>query len=137
MAETSRQPQPITDSSEVLRRQIHPNDLDEEIGIISRAFVPGSNDNLQLSTLRGHVDAEECIQRHIAQGLDTAGTWGVQVEEAHTADLACLDDEHINGAPPDHASIDFTGLSKSARARAGRILRDESVRRRRLHPPSN
>lgn len=95
----------------------------------SAAFKPGQDHHSMLSTLRERVGPEGAARRHQQAGLATAGTWGVSVGEAGTADLPCLDDEDLPDSPPDHASIDFSSLSRKGSIRAAKVLRDAAVAR--------
>ncbi|MGG5260831.1 hypothetical protein [Phycicoccus avicenniae] len=119
----------LTDIDEVLRRQVHPTRKDEVEGILFTAFQPTGDEGYLLSTLRGHVSAQECCERHQANGLQTMGSYGVAVGEAATIPMSCWDDGGLDGAPEDHASIDFRPLERKQRQRAARILRDAALAR--------
>lgn len=96
---------PISDPNETLLRQVHPVHLDKLTGEVqSPAFSPSSLDGL-ISTLRERVGPEEAHRRHEAQGLQSAGTWGVSVSEVAEAGAAAFDDAEVPGYPEDHASI--------------------------------
>ncbi|WP_207555732.1 hypothetical protein [Intrasporangium flavum] len=124
----------IDDLDEVLLRQVHPVHLDEDAVVQSVAFNPSREHQGLLSTLRERVGAEEAYRRHKDAGLASAGTWGVSVREADENSLPCLDDEHLPDSPPDHASIDFSALSRKGAVRAAKLLRDAAVARGCLHP---
>lgn len=123
----------LDDLNEVLLRQVHPVHLDEESVVQSVAFSPSRDHQGLLSTLRERVGPEEALRRHKDSGLATAGTWGVSVGEADENSLPCLDDEHLPDSPPDHASIDFSALSRKGAVRAAKLLRDAAIARGCLH----
>ena len=117
-------PTHLNERGEVLNRQVHPTRFDAVEGVLWEAFIPGQSDERMLSTLRGHVSAEEAFRRHTeASGLRSAGTWGVSVGEAVDHGLAVLDDGGLDGSPIDHASIDFNGVpTRAGRQQAARKI---------------
>lgn len=125
----------LTDHDEVLRRQVHPSRKDEVEVIHFTAFQPTGDEDYLLSTASGSVDPEECYDRHRGKGLDSMGTFGIQVGDASALRLACLDDADINGTPKDHVSVDFKPLARKERQRAARTLRDRALQRGPLYEP--
>ncbi len=97
----------LTNDSEVLHRQVHPNHHPK--GAPSKqAFLPNENDKNLLSTLRGRVSPAECYRRWTVDlGNSSVGTYGVSVGECTLADLSAIDDEAAISVP-DHASVDFS-----------------------------
>lgn len=124
----------LTDTTEVLLRQVHPDEVDEVVGVQSSAFRPGNAHGFLLSTLREAVGPATAFDRHVASGLDSAGTWGVTVGEAESQSLVCVDDAHLPEVPEDHASIDFNPVGRKQQVRAARGLRDAALTRGCLHP---
>ena len=121
--------------SELLHRQVHPEQLKLDGGptsgvvIPSRAaFTPSAAHGYMLSTRRNSaVSARDAYE---TSGIESAGTWSIAVSDASGLSLPCLDDSAIGGNPPGHASIDFNGLaSRKARERAGASLRAAAVLR--------
>lgn len=131
---TTGSPPRLTELDEVLLRQVHPEELDEAVGIQSLAFRPGSSHGFLLSTLREAVGPETAFERHVTAGLESAGTWGVSVGEAEGQSLVCLDDADPPDTPEDHASIDFNVVGRKQQVRAARGLRDAALARGRMHP---
>jgi hypothetical protein len=123
----------LTQTAEVLLRQVHPLQLDEDAVVQSAAFVPGSNDSGLLSTLRESVGPGPAFARWTDAGYESAGTWGISVGEAVSASLTCVDDSGRPDVPADHASIEFNGLSRKGMRKAGRVLRDAALARGCLH----
>lgn len=136
MSGASAGPVRLTDTEEVLLRQVHPDELDEVRGLLSTAFNPTSAHDFMLSTLREAVGPDEAFKRHVERDLKSAGTWGVSVAESEVASLVCVDDAHLPDTPADHASIDFNVVTgRKQRQRAARLLRDAAHDRGCLHAP--
>jgi hypothetical protein len=124
----------LVEPTEVLRRQVHPNLLGADGIPQSVAFRPNVNDSGRLSTLRGSVSAEDAMNRHAANGLQTAGTWGVSVGEANAADLPCIDDSKVIHVE-DHVSIDFRPRDRKQTDAVAKKLKAAARDRGRLYPP--
>jgi hypothetical protein len=60
-----------------------------------------------LSTTREWVGPERSYRQHVAQGLKTAGTWGISVDECSRVGLDAFDDSALPGMPSGHVSIPF------------------------------
>ena len=116
----------IDGADEVLNRQVPPALWDHAKGRpMSCAFSPSTKDQGMMSTLRARVAAREAHRRWTEDlKYESLGTWGVKVGDANALGLECLDDGQVDGLPADHASVDFTSLSRGARKVAGRKLRD-------------
>ncbi|WP_449408868.1 hypothetical protein [Microbacterium maritypicum] len=116
----------IEDNGEVLRRQVFPSHLID--GQPSKqAFLPTVEHNYLLSTKRGSVDPEDAHADHVARGLQSCGTWGIQVADALAVQIPAVDDaEHLN--EPAHASLSFLDHdSNGQRMQRARKLRDAAA----------
>ena len=123
------------DSSEVLRRQVHPGFIDRG-SPSSQAFRPTKKDAEQLSTRREAMTAEAAYRAHVAEGLASAGTWGVSVSEIAGVALRAIDDSALPSVPEHHAYIDFRGCSKGHTERAAKALKRAAVERGCLYSSS-
>lgn len=119
----------LTDSNELLWRQVHPQRINGGV-ISSEAFEPGRSDAKQLSCSReSKVSAREAFEHYtLTLERQSAGVAAVSVEdvgsgapipgnESEVASLRAVDDA-ASGAvdlPPGHAYVDFRPLG-SARA---------------------
>lgn len=127
--------QELHSNTEVLRRQVHPAQLQEDGEPARTAFTPTKEHGFELSTLRESVSPAEAHRRHVEAGRLSAGTWGIAVGEARDAECRAFDDADEVGVA-DHASIDFKNLAgRAARERAGRKIRDAAVKRGCLYSP--
>jgi len=124
----------ITDNSEVLRRQVHPDQF-KDGKPTSVAFYPSEKDEHRLSTHRGTVPAIECYRRWTVDlERKSVGTYGISVEECLKQELEPVDDSAM--VAPDHASVVFPDdWSRGTLTRRGRILRDAALNRGVLHQP--
>ncbi|MXZ22127.1 MAG: hypothetical protein F4Y84_16245 [Caldilineaceae bacterium SB0665_bin_25] len=94
----------------LLFRQIHPSFF---VGgrVSSQAFKPFPKDDNRLSVYDGDQITAEDAWRHYVYALKnaSAGAMAVTVAECHDQDLR---PEHDPDPFPEHAVIDFSGLSK-------------------------
>lgn len=116
----------LRDHAEVLRRQIHPSMTKAGLPT-SAAFNPTPKDGGYLSTLREVVDPEDACEFHLAKNLETLGTWGFSIGDVSAAELYAVDDGHLERNPANHASVVFTGLSRSQEKRAARTLKERAL----------
>lgn len=134
----------LTNSDELLLRQVHPIHLKGDGTISKEAFNPSKRDSGLLSTLRGHIGAEEAYRRWTQDmGYQSIGTYGVSVGEVDGvfvgtppvhAGLRAYDDSDQVGVP-DHASVDYNAVpSRGLRGQAARKLLKVAEGRGRLHP---
>lgn len=95
----------------LLFRQIHPNFIDRGGRVTSQAFKPSPKDNSRLSVYDGdQITAEESWRHYVHElGYASTGVMAVTVAECHDHDLR---PEHDPDPFPEHAVIDFGGLSK-------------------------
>jgi hypothetical protein len=101
---------------------------------MSAAFTPSKRDAGMLSTLHGRVGPAEAYRRWTHdKGLDSVGTYGVDVGEVQDVGLSAVDDSQVT--EPDHVSIDFREVpTKGMLTQLGRKLRDAAKSRGCLHP---
>ena len=95
----------------LLFRQIHPNFIDRGGRVTSQAFKPSPKDGNRLSVYDGDQITAEDAWRHYVCVLNNAstGVMAVTVAECHDQDLR---PEHDPDPYPEHAVIDFSGLSR-------------------------
>lgn len=96
----------------LLFRQIHPNFFVNGGRVTSQAFQPFPRDDNRLSVYDGDQITAEDAWCHYVYELNnaSAGVMAVTVAECHDQDLR---PEHDPDPFPEHAVIDFSGLSKS------------------------
>jgi hypothetical protein len=124
---------PLSDTAELLFRQVHPHFFDGEP--TNGAFRPGSNDEGELSVARESLTtAEEAFVRHTqGRGLQSVGTWGLSVGEVIAVELNTIP----NPLPEDpaHSFVDFRGLSRRQCEVKSKLLRRHAVDRGCLYRP--
>lgn len=121
--------------AETLFRQVHPTQFPG--GVISKeAFIPTESDKGLLSTLRESVGAQEAHRRWTEdEKRESIGSYGITVAEVDGAGLLAVDDAEATNTP-DHASVDFNGLTTGGqRKKAARQLRDHATSRACLYSP--
>ena len=125
----------LTNQSEILYRQVHPNWVHDGIPS-SQAFAPTKKDEGMLSVTRGSMTTAEATYKHYAEILKkaSAGTWGLTVGEARDASLSSFDDPQED--TPAHGFIDFRHLGRGPTGKIGKLLMAKARDRGRLHPPS-
>lgn len=123
----------LTDEAEVLLRQVHPDQVQENGVPDSSAFMAKAPHNFLLSTRREAVGArrayEDWTETHASDG-----TYGISVGEIGQVALSAFDDSADEGMPEGHASVDFTDVPDSQARKRARKLRDAAVQRGRLYP---
>lgn len=136
---SSEEPLILTDSDELLFRQVHPAWV-RDGRPSSQAFRPTAKDNSRLSVARGALTtAQAAYEHHTTRlGFQSAGTWAVAVGECRGLSLPVEADPitEASGQPPDpaHAVIQFLGLSKAqVEAKGAKLARFASARGR-LYP---
>lgn len=137
MSEQGDEVQPITDRDEHVLRQVHPSLLTPAGEIMKTAFAPSDRDAGLLSTVHGRVAPAEAYRRWTQdKGLESIGTFGLEVGEVLDLSLGVLDDSAV--VEPDHVSIDFRQVPSKGRVlQLGRKLRDAAVARGCLHGPGD
>lgn len=101
-----------SNGDELFRRQVHANHLakDGTGAVLRTAFTPrwkGNEADGRMSHLRGSVDPRDAWQRHVARGLESAGTWTTSVAFALSQRLPCGDDSALPDRPADHCFVEF------------------------------
>jgi hypothetical protein len=118
----------MADEEQTLHRQVHPSWV-QDGRITSQAFSPTPKDAGLLSVYDGkQIGAElSFIHYTTVQKLAAIGTLSVTAEEAASIGLPWrLDPEPF----PEHAVIDFTGLSSPGKVKAKAQALAERARRR-------
>ena len=105
----------------LLFRQIHPNFSVKRGRVTSQAFRPFPRDDKRLSVYDGGQITAEDAWCHYVYALNnaSAGVMAVTVAECHDQDLR---PEYDPDPFPEHAVIDFSGLSKSCIKSAAKKL---------------
>lgn len=121
-------------------RQIHP-DLMDGGEPSSSNFRPTPNDEGKLSVDRGSVTTpKDSHTSYLALGRASIGVYGITVEEFSQEEIPCLpdplDESHEHGPNPAHALADFTGHGKSKQKTVAKRLKQNALKRGRLHPHS-
>jgi hypothetical protein len=110
----------------LLHRQINPAWIQNE-RVTSQAFKPTPKDGNELSVYDGDlISAEGSWQHFTEQGMKSVGVLAVSVTEAQ----ACGVNARPDPEPfPEHAVIDFTGLSSNQVEKAAKKLRNLATER--------
>ena len=121
-------------------RQIHTNFYDNGLPG-SGQFAPSAKDKNKLSVDRSSLTTPEASHTlFTGNGFDSVAVYGVSVEEFSAERLPSYPDplqaEGRLAANPAHAYADFTALSTSQGKKIAKRLRNNAVKRGRLHPPA-
>ena len=119
--------------STLLYRQVNPNWI-RDGEITSQTFRPTRKDNGLLSVYDGNrITAEGAWRHYTGQlGFTSYGVVAVSVDECQSLQLPVRSDP----TPfPEHAVVDFTGLSRSAIERKADRLKNAAIGRRWLFLP--
>ena len=111
----------------LLYRQVHPNFIDGDEAT-SLTFLPSRRHQYLLSVYDGdQIDPESSWNHYSSKlGLVSVGVLGVSVAECNDLQLPT----HPDPAPfPEHAVIDFNGLSNSKRERKADKLKAAANKR--------
>lgn len=130
--------QPLDDSEEILFRQIHPNFYDNSYPG-SGQFAPTPKDDNKLSVDRSALTTPAASHAlFTGNGFASVAVYGVSVAEFSAENLPCYPDplraEGALAANPAHAYADFSAFSTSQGKKIAKRLRNNAVRRGRLHP---
>ncbi|MBW4090434.1 MAG: hypothetical protein HIU82_04890 [Proteobacteria bacterium] len=131
-------PQPLDNDEEVLFRQIHPNFYDNGYPG-SLPFAPSAKDNNKLSVDRSSLTtAAGSHALFTGNGFKSVAVYGVSVAEFGTENIPCYPDplgaEATLAANPAHAYADFSTFSPTQGKKIAKRLRNNAVKRGRLHP---
>lgn len=112
----------LTDSDEIMLRQIPSNWLTDEGHVSSRAFRPFPKDDgcLSLSRMSMIAPKSSCL-RHLEAGYQTVGVMGVTVGEFGTVGVPVY--EHRLRENDAHASAIYVGFSRRQSEKASKKLR--------------
>jgi hypothetical protein len=130
--------QPLCDNDELLLRQIHPNFYDNDYPS-SVQFAPSAKDDNKLSVdRRSLITPAESHALFTGNGFQSAAVYGVSVGEFSAEKLPChpdpLEAEGTRAANPAHAYADFSAVTVSQAKKIAKRLRNNALKRGRLHP---
>jgi hypothetical protein len=128
----------LTDSAEVLFRQIHP-DLMQDGEPASSGFRPNDGDENKLSVDRGALTTSEASYAlYTGNGYASAAVYGVSIGEFDGCGIPCesdpIDTPGIPVANPAHALASFVGYGTSKQKTLGKRLKKLAIARGLLHP---
>lgn len=128
----------LTDLSEVLFRQIHPNSYHAGCPASDR-FKPQPSDNGLMSVDRGSMTSAVASHAlYTATGRQSVAVFGISVEEFTSESLNCNEDpiaaQDELPANPAHALVDFSGLDGSKCRLISKRLCLKATSRGRLYP---
>ncbi|TFD47557.1 hypothetical protein E3T46_17325 [Cryobacterium sp. Hh11] len=129
----SQRLEPLVNQSELLLRQVHPDQLLADGALSSVAFRPSALDAGLLSTRRERIGAAQAYDDWVVEH-ESVGTWALSIEDVDKRSLHAYDDSMDDDQPDGHASVDFTMHSRGACEKKGRHLRDAAQERGPLHP---
>ena len=117
----------------LLYRQVNPRWL-QKGQVTSQAFKPTKKDERLLSVYDGDQITPENAWLHFTRnvGSKSAGVVGVSVAERNQLELPVRPDPNLF---PEHAVIDFTGLSRGAMERKADALKIFAITRGWLYRP--
>jgi hypothetical protein len=115
----------------ILLRQIHPTWI-QQGNVTSQAFRPTTKDSMKLSVYDGdQINAEQAWLHYTsALGHESVGTMGVTVGECASMNLPARPDPQVF---PEHAVIDFTGMTHRLVVSNSKLLRQIATIRDWLH----
>ena len=118
----------------LLHRQIHPRFVDSQGKTTSQAFRPTPKDRNQLSVYDGSRITAEDAWKHYKHELklQSIGILSVAVAECRALELPVVPDADTF---PEHALIDFTGLSRRQTERKASALKEAATIRGWLFRP--
>lgn len=111
----------------LLHRQVHPSFVRDDYPT-SQAFTPTRKDNHRLSVYDGDMISAALAWEHYTKSLeyDSGGVASVSVAECGAIELSAYSDPTDF---PEHALIDFSGLTGRQQRRKAKRLRDYAVAR--------
>jgi hypothetical protein len=129
----------LQNEEEILFRQIHPN-FYENGHPSSSPFVPSAKDGNQMSVDRSSLTtAAGSFDLYTGNGYQSVAVFGVTVGECGVCGLPCHPDPlgatETRKANPAHAYVDYSAIGSNAGKKIAKRLRNDAVKRGRLHPP--
>lgn len=111
----------------LLLRQIHPSFLQND-RVTSQAFRPTPKDQKKLSVYDGDMMTPADSYHHYTEKLklSSTGVMAVTVNECRDIELKAFSDPEPF---PEHAVIDFTGLSEKSTKTKAKILKSKAIAR--------
>lgn len=128
----------LTEGSEVLFRQIHP-DLMQDGEPSSSNFRPKDADENKLSVDREALTtADAAFALYTGNGFTSSAVYGVSVAEFEQHGIPCEEDPLVATATlasnPAHAVADFTGIGGSKQKTLAKRIKQAAITRGVLHP---
>lgn len=128
----------LTDATEVLFRQIHP-DLMQDGEPASSGFRPKESDENQLSVDRNSITTAEASHAlYTGNGFASVAVYGVTVGEFGECGVSCESDALIATPPmaanPAHALASFDGYGTSKQKTLAKRIKKYAIARGVLHP---
>lgn len=125
------EPAILTDRSEGLFRQVHPNHINPEDGSVRSSCY--MDDEISHARARFVTESTAYEQWVAVPGRLSEGTWAVTVGDASDAGCAAYDDSNQDDVPAGHAFIENRG-GRAEKKRRARLLAAAATTRGRLHP---
>jgi hypothetical protein len=128
----------LTNDSEVLFRQVHPDLMDGEVPA-SSGFLPTPGDNDELSVDRSSITtAGAAFSLYTSGGRRSAAVFGVTVGEFRAEGIPCRKDPIPQSptapANPAHAIADYKQHGSNQQKKIAKRLKQKAVFRGKLHP---
>jgi hypothetical protein len=134
----------LTDLSEVLYRQIHPNYFDKNVPSSDR-FRPSKMDQNMLSVDRSSVhNAQASHELYTSDGKKSAAVFGVSVGEFDGEGISCIEDptpyvpatadKSERAENKAHSLADYSSFDDSKQKLIGRRLQSRAIARGKLFP---
>jgi hypothetical protein len=121
---------PLTDSEELLFRQIHPSFFENGLPS-SQAFRPTKKDNNKLSVDRSSLTtAKAAFELFVESGYESAAVYGLKVGEFAAERLPSYPDPlKADGKPanPAHAFADFSAFGTNQQKNIAKRLRTKAT----------
>ena len=118
----------------LLHRQVHPSWV-QKGRITSQVFRPTPKDGKKLSVYNGDLIDASGAWEHFTEILGFSSTGGIAVTVAECDEVGLSAREEPLPSFPQHATIDFSGLSKGQKKKTGERLKAAAEKRGWLYQP--
>jgi hypothetical protein len=125
----------LTESDELLMRQVHPNNMLQEGRLWSGAFTPTKADAGLLSADRDSIiSPKDAYERYLRMKslAQAGGSWGVSIIEFAAIGLECYSDPVAGNDA--HALVDFAKKDAGKQKGLGKLAYSRAAARGRLYP---
>jgi len=125
----------ISDTNELLFRQVHPSFIDNGEPT-SQAFRPTQKDRGKLSVDRSSLTtAKNSFDLFVENGFQSDAVYGLTVGEFNKENINCFPDPlDTNPINPAHASADFSSFGNSDQKKIAKRLKSKATTRGQLYP---